>query len=293
MASFSRQKFLGMCARVSGSKNPATGLLHGGIYYPACSKNGKHQSARFEVSIALNRRSYTDRAGVQQKAEPDYVKMVAFNGDDSKPGHGMADMLAKALTPGKEITVEGELRSGEKRLFVDGQPITDKAGNQVKYIAVNLVLTEMPIYGADSEKVIAAEIAAYAGLMNFTSRPQFWNVLGHADQAAWKAIAAWRNEQVWNGAATYGYARVIVPEGAVLDPVAGQVPGMPVAGALPTDAAAQMASMMALLQQQVAAMSPAAAPVLTPEQKAIQDAKDLLARVAAAGASSNGEDVPF
>ena len=286
MASFSKQKFFGMCARVAGSKNPVTGEQHGGVFYPACTKNGKHQNARFETTIALNRRDYVDPTGQKHEGKADYIKMVAFNSAESKPGHGMADMLAKAITPGKEITIEGELRSGPKRLFVNGVPITDAAGNQIEYTAHNILLTDMPLYGADSDKVIAAEAAAYAGQPSFNSRPACWNLVNHVDKTTWQTIVApWRNAQTWKGEPTFGYARVIVPEGAVVDPAYGAVTG-PIPGAAPTDAAAQLASMMALLQQlQGTTTTP---PAMTPQQQALAAAKALIAANA-----SGSEEVPF
>jgi hypothetical protein len=229
-------------ARAVGSKDKQ-GVQFGGVYYPAHSKNGKPVSARWEGNFALNNRSYTDSQGQVQEGKRTFMRMVVWNSKNAASGKGLADVFAKCISVGKELSCNYKIESFDKRLFVDGQPLLDKAGNAITYPAINFRVDDNVIFGDDSERVVSAEINAFQGQVNFFSRPQFWNVAGHADNVAWKQIVTARMASVWDGGGVYGYARTIVPEGAEIG-AGAQVFAQPqpgqqiVAGTKPTEAGA-------------------------------------------------------
>lgn len=230
--------------RAVGSKDKY-GAQYGGVYYPAHSKNGKAVSARWEGNFALNSRSYIDSQGETQEGKRTFMRMVVWNSKNAASGKGLADVFAKCISVGKELSCNYKIESFDKRMFVDGQPLLDAAGNAVTYPAINFRIDDNVIFGDDSERVVAAEIGMYQGQANFFSRPQFWNVAGHADNVAWKSIVAARMGCVWDGGPVYGYARTIIPEGAQIG--VGQV------------AQQSMAGMVTANQQVLNGMSPTGA----------------------------------
>jgi hypothetical protein len=232
--------------RAAGSKDNKTGVTYGGIYYPAHVKNGKVVQARFEANFFLNRRGYTGKDGVKREGNSEVLRLVAWNSPNSKPGKGLADNLAKIVSVGKELSTAVEVNSFMKRLFLNGNLVTDPAtGNPVEYNAITFRVKGDINYGQDADATIKREIAAYTGQPSFASRPAMWNVQGHADNDAWKNIVLpARMGAICDGTkANYGYARVILPEGAqLLTPeLAAQMnAGAPVQGASPTNAAADL-----------------------------------------------------
>lgn len=236
MANIATQTTTLVNVRAVGSKNKA-GEQFGGIYYPAHTKNGRGVSARWEGNVALNGKPYTDRQGAKQKGKSIFLRLVVWNGKNAPAGKGLADTFAKCVSVGKELSCNVRIESFEKRLFINGQAMLDSQGNAIMHQAINFVFEDKLVFGADSGKVIATEIANYVGNSTFDSRPQFWNVQDHADQVAWsKTIVPLRMGVTWNGQTErYGYARVIIPEGSVVD-----APQMPAQGALPTFAASQL-----------------------------------------------------
>jgi hypothetical protein len=240
MANIASQTTVLTNVRATGTKNPA-GEQFGGIYYPAHSKNGRTVSARWEGNIALNGKPYTNAAGEKVESKPVYMRLVVWNGKNSAAGKGLADTFAKCVSVGKEISCNVRMESFDKRLFVNGQPMLKQDGSAVTYQAINMVFEDKLIFGDDSGKVVAAEIARWNGQPTFDSRPQFWNIQGHADQQAWAThVVPARMASTWDGQSDrYGYARIIVPEGAIVGnaPVQ-QAQQVPQVGALPTQAAA-------------------------------------------------------
>lgn len=230
--------------RSAGAKKD--GHQFGGIYYPAHTKNGVKVNARWEGTCYLNRKDYTDSTGTRHDGSSETLRIVAWNSNDAKDGKGLADILAKCISVGKEISGSFTLNSFNKRLFVNNTLVTDKDGNTVTYQAINFKLEDDLNLGNDSDATLKAEIGAYNGQVNFNSRPQFWNVAGHADNASWKNIVAARMASVYNGTSgSYGYARVVVPEGVQLLAAAA----MP---ALPTLAASTINTAQQAVQQATA-----------------------------------------
>lgn len=235
--------------RAAGSKNLA-GEQFGGVYYPPHVKNGLAVSGRWEGNVALNGKPYTDSQGQPKKAQTIYLRMVVWNSKNSEAGKGLADTFAKCVSVGKELSCNVRIESFEKRLFINGQAILDQQGNAITHPAINFVLEDKLIFGPDSNKVITLEINNYVGNATFNSRPRFWNVPEHADQVAWsKVIVPARMASVWDGVSErFGYARVIVPEGAVAGnpqmPAQNAANGnaqAPAQGESPTAAAAHLA----------------------------------------------------
>lgn len=232
-------------ARAVGSKNQA-GEQFGGIYYPAHSKNGKPVSARWEGNIAMNGKGYTDSNGQSQEGETTFIKLVVWNGKNAQAGKGLADTFAKCISVGKELGANCRLRSYQKRMFHNGQPLCDPQGNVIMIDSICLVFKDDLVFGDDSNKVILDETSRYDGNPSFGSRPPMWNVLGNPDQVKWaKEIVPARMAVVWDGQADrYGYARVIVPEGAIIGGGVIQQnnnQATPInTGTTPTDAAAQL-----------------------------------------------------
>jgi hypothetical protein len=240
--SMDKLTFVGI--RAAGSRFNNTQF--GGTYYPAHTKNGKTVSARWEGNFFINRRGYTDSTtGQKVEGSSEIIRIVVWNGKNAAPGKGMADIFAKCVSVGKEISCDAKIHAFMKRLFIAGQPVTDAQGNAYEYPAINFRIDGEVLFGDDADSVVQAEIAAFTGAICFGARPAFWNVQGHADNAQWKTIVAQRMASTFNGTnASYGYARVLIPEGAQLvmhnPAAAGTAAGNPATGAQPTQAAAEL-----------------------------------------------------
>ena len=263
MSSASKFVAVLVAGRAAGSKSPSTGVQHGGIYYPEHLLNGKKITARWEGNIYINGMNYVDpTTGESKEGKSEVIRVVAWNGQNAKPGGGLADLCAKAVAVGKEFSCELDVNTFKKRLFIEDKPQTDHLGREIMINGTSFTMRGLPIWGNDADSVIQAEIANYrtTGQATFASRPPFWNVVGHADAAIWDVIKKSRKAtQYVPGAATYGHARVVVPVGAQLINAAGQ----------PVNPAAAMPgldpNMMAMLQALMAGQMPAApAPVPTP-----------------------------
>lgn len=254
MSNASKFVAVAVAVRAAGSKHPATGVTYGGIYYPEHVVNGAKNTARFEANVYINGMNFTDpETGEVKEGRNEVVRIVAWNGRNSKPGGGLADLCAKAITVGKEFSCELDIRTFKKRLFIDDKPQTDHLGREILVNGVNFVMKGLPIWGNDSDAVIQAEINNYrqTGQATFSARPPFWNVPGHADAAIWDAIKKTRRAaQYVSGSATFGHARVVVPTGAQLLNAGGNL----LNGANP-------AALMAMLQQLMAGQQPVVQPV--------------------------------
>ena len=128
-----------------------------------------------------------------------------------------ADVIAKSGAPGKEIHIFCELNSYKGRVPIPNNGtgpvnfVTDQTGQPLLIEKVGLTLTKM-IFGADSNKQIQQEIQT-------GQRPPLWNVAGHPDAVAWRDICTQRNSIVYTpGAVTFGYAKVMQPNGQIVDP---------------------------------------------------------------------------
>lgn len=225
--------------RAVGSKG-ADGNVYGGIYYPEHFKNGKQVSARWEGNVAINGRDWTDETGQRREGRRTYLRLVVWNSKNAAPGKGLADIFAKYVSPGKELSCEVEPESFDKRVFVNGQPILDAQGQPITTNAIVFRVTGKLELGDDSSKQIAAEVGRWnPAAPDIYMRPPQWNVQGTQDNQAWKQIVATKSAMVYDGQSkVFGYARVLMPEGA--QPVTGQ---MPQTAAAPNMTATQQTTM--------------------------------------------------
>jgi len=137
----------------------------------------------------------------------------------------MADIIAKSAAPGKELNLFCKMHSYSGRVFI-GNDANGRAnyvlgtdGQELKIDKVGFVIEDIS-FGADSDKLIQSEIQS-------GQRPPMWNIAGHPDNAAWKEICGQRNALKFvAGSTQFGYARVITPNGAIVDPdIANNVAG--------------------------------------------------------------------
>ena len=262
MSSASKFVAVLVAGRAAGSKSPATGVQHGGIYYPEHLLNGKKVTARWEGNIYINGMNFTDpTTGESREGKSEVIRVVAWNGANAKPGGGLADLCAKAIAVGKEFSCELDVNTFKKRLFIEDKPQTDHLGREIMINGTSFTMRGLPIWGNDADAVIQQEIANYraTGQATFAARPPFWNVVGHPDVEIWNVIKKARKAtQYVPGSATYGHARVVIPVGAQLINAAGQpVNPMAVTGIDP--------NVMALLQAMMQGKMPAPAPAPVPE----------------------------
>ena len=205
--------------RAAGTKDHATGIVYGGNYFPEHSRNGKIINARWEGKCFINRMGYTDANNVYHEPKNDVVQIVAWNGRNSAPGKGLADMFAKIVSVGKEFSCDLRLNTYQKRLFVNNQPIADAQGQPVTYLATDFIVDGKLVWGADAAAIVAQEIANWASypFASFFSRPPLWDKIGQADNETWKTyINPARMQAIYTEGPAYGYARVLLPEGATL-----------------------------------------------------------------------------
>ncbi len=138
--------------------------------------------------------------------------------------------MAKCISAGKELhPVFSDIEVYEKRKMINGQPVIDQHGNAITYEAQSYRLARFPSLGADSAKHVTNEVAAWNGTINFDCRPPAWNQPGTADAQVWTQIMTARNTAVYDGQSpTFGFARVIIPEGAqLIQPTAVAQPAIP------------------------------------------------------------------
>ena len=215
--------------RAVGTKD-AQGMTHGGVYYPAHMKNGKAVSARWEGNVASNGNRYTDANGVRQEGKVTYLRIVVWNSKNATPGNGAADNFAKHVSVGKSLILSLTPESFEKRIFVNGQPLMDPQGNVITQNAVIFRVSGGFNFLESSANQIAAEIQRWnSGVHDVLSRPAGWNTPGTPDHNEWLNIIAQKKAYVYDGqSSVYGYARVIVPEGAqVMNTAMPQAPANP------------------------------------------------------------------
>ena len=130
---------------------------------------------------------------------------------------GMADVIAKSCAPGKDITVKCTVDTFKGRIPVPSAPgvpvsyIMDASGQFLTTTKTGFTIQNIH-FGIDSENQLIKEIQE--GI-----RPQFWNVIGHADYARWKQMKDARNAMKFQAGATkFGYADVRQPNGQLVDP---------------------------------------------------------------------------
>jgi hypothetical protein len=201
--------------RAAGSKDQSTGLVLGGIYFPEhITKEGKQVSAHWEGQFFINQLGWTDAEGVFHEPKNIPIRITAWNGKNAAAGKGLADVFAKCVSVGKELSAALRIDYYMKTLYINNVAQTDHLGQPIKIPAYGWLIKSDLQWGADSSNVIAQEIANWQGVPNFYSRPPQWNTQGTADNEAWKLVVTQRMATIYQGESTYGYARVMIPEGA-------------------------------------------------------------------------------
>lgn len=129
----------------------------------------------------------------------------------------MADVVAKSCAPGKDLTVLCDVHVYQGRVPMPAAPgapvnfVMNANGQPLLVSKVGFTIENIH-FGADSERQLAAEIQCGA-------RPRFWNVVDHADYAAWKSLKDQRNAiRFAPGLTRFGYAMVKTPNGQIIDP---------------------------------------------------------------------------
>lgn len=189
------------------------GLTYGGVYYPEKTlDDGRIIAARFETTIMTKRCSSYNEAG-EREYKFDYIGAVFWNTRSCHPGRGLADLAAKFISPGREVTFMANLHSFDKRLFVDGLLQLDHNGNARTTKAHQLMVSPGTLnLGAEGYKHLETEYMNWdnnPGVISFWARPRMTTPEYSIDNTElWNKIQSARMGSIWNGEPTYGYAIV-------------------------------------------------------------------------------------
>ena len=171
-------------------------------YIPAHNDGSKDISQRLDFSVAID----DFRQGENEKA--DWINCTIWG--------GLADSYAKVLSPGKEVTIVGELNVFQSRIVRNGAFVIDSTGVPITTPRVSIKVDKPPKLGPDSQKFVNTEIQEYmrGNKAPFSARPPQWNVAGSPDAAIWGQFLAARKKTEFNPAfPTFGYATIQAPNG--------------------------------------------------------------------------------
>lgn len=158
------------------------------LYTPAHTKpDGKNVRARLNIPVLAN---------VRGKDKPQSFRLIAWG--------GLADLFAKSLAKGKEMTFEAVANPYWANVYNNaGVQITQPDGTALQVMSMNFEIKDF-LWGKDSKATLDFEIAN--GL-----RPADWNIMGSPGNATWKAQLAARKTSFYGGGEVFGYAKVIPP----------------------------------------------------------------------------------
>ena len=150
----------------------------------------------------------------------------------------LADAVARGCGAGKEISINGELKSYPAKVWQDlgngnRQPQRNADGSFVMTTKVGIKVDSI-IFGSDSNTLAVDEIGK--GL-----RPPLYNVIGSQDEMTWKNMCKQKNaEQYVPNSLKFGNAEVKLPAGAapITAPQTGTGYAQPQAGSYPPAAPA-------------------------------------------------------
>ncbi len=160
---------------------------------------GEKVMSRVEIPVYANTgRGKDPKTG--EKGRKDAYKFIVWG--------PMADTCCKSLPTGRELSIFGRPDPYMGKLYnADHTARLDITGKEIMIPKMAFVVFDLK-FGHDSAKQIATEIQT-------GRRPHNWNVPNHPDWALWVKILNDRQAVVWDGRApTFGYSRVIVPQGA-------------------------------------------------------------------------------
>ena len=168
-------------------------------YIPAHIKNGKKINSRCLIPVYRNSNKGTNQK-TGEKGRTDAFKLVAWG--------KLADTCCRSLPQGKAIDGFCEPQSFKGQLFnADGSVRVDNAGVAIETTKVSFTILNI-VFGEESTKRINDEIQN-------GRRPQYWNVPNHPDYQLWTQMLQAKQQLVWDGRdAKFGYARVVIPNGA-------------------------------------------------------------------------------
>jgi hypothetical protein len=163
-------------------------------FTPEHSINGKNYSAKLTLSAYVNSRGYNGAEGKR-----DIYSFTIWG--------KLAHTCAKSMSRGKEFSCETRPNTYQGKVFHNRQPVQAPDGSGLLMTKKTSFTIRRLVFGEESNKHIQTEIQA--GL-----RPVGWNVPGSPEEAQWKETLKSRQAVQFNPqAATYGYAKVRLPEG--------------------------------------------------------------------------------
>lgn len=165
------------------------------LYTPAHTKpDGKNVRARLQIPTLVN---------IYGKKDPDSFRLVGWG--------GLADMFAKNLSQGKEMTFICDSSSYWGNVYNNvNQQISQPSGEALQVRMQSFVIREF-VWGGDSRRTEDEEINA--GMVTGEGRrPAQWNIPGSQDNLTWKALMERRKQTFYQGGDVFGYAKVIGPK---------------------------------------------------------------------------------
>ena len=192
--------------RIAGARDDRfPGMGFGGYYTPAHqNETGKAVPAKFTCSAYINNGTYKDAQGVKKERKSTVVDLTFWNGTAAEGGKGMADLAAKTLSVGKQLSVFCIPESYKGRVYIDRQPRNKADGSEAKTDKIGFkVMSGHFDLGDDGEKWLDFEYAnwkAQPGQVNFFSRPAGWRgakpymtpemaAQANADKAQWEGLS--------------------------------------------------------------------------------------------------------
>lgn len=197
--------------RSAGSRgrkgSPCEGGVFGGVYYPRFRKqNGVIVPARWEGSFYKNNMYWSDpQTGERREGRKDIIRICAWNGNNAQKGRGLADLFAKAISPGKELSGVFEMRTYDRKVYLqNGHQVMESDGSPLIIPGMIKFYVERGqfVLGADSAKFVQAEI-------DDGIRPSDWMNAASPNHQRWQQANRERMNEVWEGLPYYGYAQVI------------------------------------------------------------------------------------
>ena len=174
-------------------------------FTPEYSKNGKNVSAKLVSNSFMNIASRANDGAGRNEAIPFTI------------WGKLAHTCAKAMSPGKEWHCIAQLHVYMGRVFkpgINGQPGTVILGDDGQPLLTKKFSYTVSLltFGEESNKHIQNEMQAM--INNQPVRPHDWNVIGSPGYVQWReTLKARMAIQFDPNMPTYGYARVLLPQG--------------------------------------------------------------------------------
>lgn len=222
------KKFMsGIIVAATFGWNGSTPIKHplmGAVLTPKCVKNGQEQKTRLNFDVLINDRS-----------ERGYkiARCTIFSSLAAEPGKGFAENIARQLAPGRYVEIEADESVNTRPLAnQDGTPVIMNGVQATRdYVSYIVNPGGITIYNRDSLetqrhmaeqwlKVRTHQANAWDFLwrplsISFDPATQKVELMSDADRAVLEATNKIRNVlPLLNGMVTYGFAKVVFPEGA-------------------------------------------------------------------------------